>query len=502
MQSAHRPVRPRIARNTIATAFNIGVSLAVGFALLPLLLHGIGQARTGLFLFATTLTGYFTALDNSVGASITRYVAEHRARDEQLELAATVRSSTGVLAAFGALAAIVLTVVALTASNALFGRHLGAIAEPALLITAATSLLYWPSRAGVAALNGLERYDVSAAIQIVTSLLLLGGIGFLAVHHASLSVLCAVYGSVTVLEGLLSAALAWRPLGVSRLWLRRPWFGGTHTLGVARFGVTAFAIGIADTLVNSFDRTIVGAVVGAAAIAAYDLAQRPQQGVRSIAGLSGLALISPIARLAATGKRGQMLELVSVATLVGIVAAAPIAVLVVVLAHPFLVAWVGSRYARYAFFLQLFTAYWIPATATAALSSALYGIGRLGAYARIQLAVGVVSLPLSIALAFTWGTVGVIWGTAIPSFLSLPFFVVAALRELDVPLTGFLRNACLPGFGPLLLWGCAVIAAKLLLDPNGYPGLVAFSAAALLLFWGICGKMVLQRVKAARRIDA
>ncbi len=46
-----------VARNTAVSALRTLIRLGVGFALRPLLLHGIGSARTGLFLFATTLTG-------------------------------------------------------------------------------------------------------------------------------------------------------------------------------------------------------------------------------------------------------------------------------------------------------------------------------------------------------------------------------------------------------------------------------------------------------------
>lgn len=36
-----------VARNTAVSAFRTLIRLAVGFALLPLLLHGIGSAQTG-----------------------------------------------------------------------------------------------------------------------------------------------------------------------------------------------------------------------------------------------------------------------------------------------------------------------------------------------------------------------------------------------------------------------------------------------------------------------
>ncbi len=495
--------RAGIARNTAITGTSNLIRLLVGFLLFPLLLDGIGQNRTGLFLFTTTLTGYFTAVELSVNASVTRYIAEHRARDAVSDIAATLRNALLVMAGFGAVAAVVLALLGVFVARALFGEaQLRGVAEPALLITAVTSLLYWPSRIGVAALNGIERYDRSAEIQIATSLLLLAGLGALAAAHRSVLLLIGFYGVITVLEGLLAAALAWRELGVTLAWARGRWFGGEHLGGVARFGAAAFVIGIGDTLLNSFDRAIVGAIVGAVAIVGYDVAQRPQQAVRTIAGLSGLALVSPIARLWTLGRRREMTELVDVASFVSIVIAAPVAVLVIVLAHPIIAAWLGHRYVTYVPYLDIFTSFWVLNCSTAALSSALYGIGRLETYARIFIVMSVISLPLSVGLTFAWGTVGVIWGTVIPATLAFPVFVVCSLRLLQMPMLGFVRRVLVPGYGIVGAWTLAVLAAKLLLEPTGYAGLAAFAAIALPAGWGLAAPALRRRLRAAGAVRA
>jgi O-antigen/teichoic acid export membrane protein len=487
-----------VAVNTAYTGLNILIRLGVGLAMLPLLLDGIGSQRTALFIFATTLTGYFVAVDNSVNQSVTRYVAEHRARDQHGEVAATVRSSLVALTAMGLLAAAILVVLGLTAATALFPRpQVRGVAQVTIFATAATSALYWPSRVGVAALQGLERYDQASQVQIATSSLLLFGLGGLAYEHASVVLLVVVYGLITVLEGIVSGMLAWRPLGVSRAWLRGDWLRGERLRGVVKFGGAAFLIGISDTLLNSFDRAIVASIVGAVAIISYDTAQRPQQAVRVITTLSGLALVSPVARLWARDQKQQMKSLIVTATAVGIVMAAPICVLVIVLAHPFLAAWLGDGYARYTTFLQLFTSFWILVAATPALSSALYGIGRLGGYARLVLIAYALSLPLSIVLALAWGTVGVIWGTVIPSTLVVPIFIRMALRLLEISAREFVRALLLP-YGLVLVWAGVMVAAKLLLSPTGFPGLLAFSVPALLVCWGAAVPLLRERIRAAR----
>jgi O-antigen/teichoic acid export membrane protein len=485
--------------NTAVSAARTLIRLAIGFALLPILVHRLGSASTGLFLFATTLTGYFTAVEISFGSSVTKYVAEHRAGGDSSLIAATVRGSLALMFAIGLTIAAGLVVLAVVAAHALFrGPSLHAAAEPTLLAAAAVSVVYWPSRIGIAALNGLERYDQTALIQIVSGFVVLGGLAVLASRDASVPVLTGFFGGVTALEGVASGALAWRPLGVDRSWLRGRWVRGDYVRSVARFGAAAFLIGMADTLVFSFDRTIISATVGAAAIVGYELALRPQTAVRTIAGLSGLALVSPVARLAATGRMERMRELVMTASFVSVVVTAPIAVLVIELAHPFAVAWLGAGFGRYSGYIQIFVSYWVVMCCTTAASSALYGVGRLREYALITMGQAIAALILSIVLGIAWGTVGVIWGTVIPTTLMLPAFLYVALGLLGISRTAFARQVMLPAYGVIVPWAGLVLLARIVLDPTGYAGLVAFSAAALAVFCLPAGPMLLSRWRRTR----
>jgi O-antigen/teichoic acid export membrane protein len=485
-----------VARNTAVSAFRTLIRLAVGFALLPLLLHGIGSAQTGLFLFATTLTGYFTAIDLSVGSSVTRYVAEHRAKRSARDVATTVRSSLAVMLAMGLIIAAVLAVVGLTASSWLFREpQLKSLAERTIIVAAVTMIVYWPSRVGVAALNGIERYDLSAWIQIATSLAMLIGIAALARAHASVVLMTGLFGLVASAEGAIAAAFAWRPLGVDRSWLGGSWFRGAQMREVLRFSIAAFVIGVSATLLNGFDRAIVGVVLGAAAIVSYDLAQRPYGAVQTVAGIAGIALVSPVARLAALGQHDRARALVLVASLISVAVTAPLAVLVMVLAQPFVVAWLGPQYAQDAVFIDVFVSISVFNCCSSALSSALYGIGQLRTYAWIVIVMSIVSLPLSVVLTVLWGTVGVIWGTVIPSACALPVFVVYALRRLEIPVATFWREVLLPGYAPVLVWGVAILLADSTIEPTGYAGLVAFSAVALPICWAAYVPILLGRIR-------
>jgi O-antigen/teichoic acid export membrane protein len=490
-----------VARNTVFSGVNSLIALALGLVSLPLLLHHIGAPRTGLLTFATTLTGYFTAVDISVSSSVTRYVAEHRAREDEPALAATVRSSLLVLLGFGVAMGLILAVLAVTAATALFGlRSVRGVAEPTILIAAVTTAVYWPSRIGLSTLAGLERYDQVALVQIARWVFLLVGLVVLLHLGASIELLAVLFGVASVSDGVLGMLLSFRPLGVSRRWLQGPLLRNEHLRGVIAFGSAAFVIGIADTLLYAFDRTIVGAIVGPAAIVGYNAAQYPMMGVRVIAGLAGLALVSPVARLWTIGRTDLVKVLVLTSTLVSVVMTEPVAVIVMVLARPFLDVWLGPGYGHDAVLIDVFVAYWLLNCAATAASSALYGIGRLEMYARLTIIAAVISLPLSIGLTYAWGTIGVIWGTTIPATVATPVFLWYALRLLEIPLGEFLRAAILPAAVTVIPWTAVVVAADLAVHPRGWGGIIAFGVSAVAIYWLALMPKLRREIRAARRI--
>ncbi|MEY2513157.1 MAG: hypothetical protein QOJ89_515 [bacterium] len=467
--------------NTAATSMRTVIRALVGLLLLPLLVHRIGTAATGLFVFATTLTGYFTAVEAGLSTSVTKYVAEYRATRATEQLAAVLRGSLLLMVALGLLIAIVLAVFGLAFGESLFDEP--AIVDqviPTFLVAAATSLVYFPSRLGVAALEGLERFDRSALVGISCSLLLLAAMYWATSISDSVALLTAIFGGAIVLEGAICGFFARRLLALGSV--RARWFG-PELKPVVAFGGAVFVLGFADTLVYSLDRTIVAGFVGASAIVAYEAALRPQSGVRAVSTLASGALIPTMSRLFAQGRDEAARELILIASLIGILITTPVAIVVIVLAEPFVVAWLGPGFSHYAVYIQIFTSVWIAHGTTAALASAVAGLGRLKVFVVITIVGAVITLGLSIALTAAWGVVGVIWGTVIPAWLALPIWLHFALRHVGLDARRFVREVVIPGYAPIALWTAVFVAAAAALHPRGYLGVLAVGGLGLGVLW-------------------
>jgi O-antigen/teichoic acid export membrane protein len=449
----------------------------VALAMLPLLVDRIGATPAGLFIFATTLTGYFTAVEWGLATSVTKYVAAHRATGDARQLGSLLRASLALLLGLGVLIAVLLVLLALLLGRSLFDApSVRSQAAPTLLVAAGTALLYWPSRIGTAALQGLERYDLCALLETASALLAFASIYVVSGLTHSVAVLTALFGAAAILMGVGAGALAWPRLGLRRglgSWR------GAHLRSLLGFGGGLFLIGLSDTFIYESDRIVVTAFVGVAAIVVYEVALRIYTSVRLISGLIGAALVSTSSRLAAENRAERLRELVLVGSLYTVMLTVPLAVLILVLARPLVDAWVGHGYGRHAVYVQIFVSCWLVGANGGVLASAMTGIGRIRAFVVLTVLGALITLGLSIGLTAAWGTVGVIWGTVISSWVGFPIWMHYALRQVEISKARYAREVLAPGYLPVMAWTVPVVACARLLHPTGLPGLGAFCAIAL-----------------------
>jgi O-antigen/teichoic acid export membrane protein len=467
--------------NTVLLGTRTIVRGVAALIMLPLLVDRLGAAPAGLFVFATTLTGYFTTVEYGVGTSVTKYVAEHRATGDAEQLGSILRASLLLMVGLGALVAAAVAAFALLAGEALFTEaSVSAQAVPTLLVAAAIALWYWPTRLGQAALRGLERYDLCALIEMAGGVLTLGLIFALSELTDSVAILTGAFGAVLMLEGLVAGVLAWPHLGLRRGVGR---WHGSHLRSAMGFSGGLFLIGFSDTLVYESDRIVVTAFVGAAALVVYEVALRPHSALRLIAGLAGSALVSTSSRLLAQDRATRLRELVLVGSLYSVVVTVPFVVLVMVLAQPLVEAWIGHGYGRYAAYVQIFASYWLLGANAGVLASAIFGSGRIRVFVWLTVGGALLTLALSVALALAWGTVGVIWGTVIPYWLGFPLWMHFALRHQEIPAARYASEVVGPGYLPIAVWAVPVVALAHALDPQGLLDLGVFCALALAALW-------------------
>src|SRR5438445_5825727 len=98
-----QPASPRrLARSVVANWVGFAAQVAAAFFVSPVLVHGLGDRRYGLWSVVESVLGYLMLFDLGVAASVVRYVARFEATRNQDALNRVFSASVCIFAVAGA----------------------------------------------------------------------------------------------------------------------------------------------------------------------------------------------------------------------------------------------------------------------------------------------------------------------------------------------------------------------------------------------------------------
>ena len=104
----HRQVAVGTATNYVGRVINLGV----WFVLTPIILSRLGKTEYGLWALVASFVAYGSLADLGIGAAITKYVAEYRARGDNDTASELVATALSLYCALGVAVIAVAAVVA------------------------------------------------------------------------------------------------------------------------------------------------------------------------------------------------------------------------------------------------------------------------------------------------------------------------------------------------------------------------------------------------------
>ena len=326
-----------LARNTVFSAIGQGVPLLVAIVTLPLFIEAIGAARYGALAIAWLALGYFGAADFGLGRAITQRIAAMREAGPN-ERADAVWSALAGMLGLSLATALVLYVAARWYFADIFevGSDLRAEALASVWILAASTPVVALTGVMGGALMGLERFGLVAASTVLSrSLILILPLACALLIDPGLPILVLASLVARLLGSALLVPAVWRrflkgqPRTVSRAELKR----------LTGFGAWIMITALAAPLMAYADRFVIGAVLGAVAVAAYaipyDIASRTMM-------LPGALAQALFPRFAADQGADAAARCRDYSVFVGLLFAPAIAALVC-LAGPLLHLWLGDN---------------------------------------------------------------------------------------------------------------------------------------------------------------
>jgi O-antigen/teichoic acid export membrane protein len=391
----------------------LAVNVAVGFFLTPAMLNYLGEKRFGIWTLASSLVGYFGLLEFGVGAAVFRYVPLFHGQGDSRRVSGVVSTS---LAFYGCLSLLVVMLTQVLAYP--IARFFGGGPEAAglLRIIGLATALSLPAIVLNTATASYENFAASNFVGVFTTVLrgallfgcMLLGYGLGAMGWATLLVgFLSLIGNFVVFKRtcadvhLSLKAVKWEELKM-----------------LLNFGSVILIVGIANALATESPKQIVAKTISLEALGLFGIPLLLIGYYRMLiitltkvfsprfSYLSGRTDGAEIRRLFIQGSRYMAML------------AGAVAILLWVGGAPFMLLWAGKpALLRTAPALGIMVAGTFVFLSHRLGGDLLFGLGRQGQVAVLELteAVGIVGLAIPLSLRF--GIVGAALGLAIPPIL-------------------------------------------------------------------------------------
>jgi len=473
-----------LARNVLSNWLNIPVRVAYGLIITPIMVRALDTELYGVWSFVNGLLMYSDLLYVGLGSAVIKYVAQHRANNDQPAINRLISVVGGIYGVIGIICFAVMSAMSAVVPH-IFAEPLSADAARAAsstcVLLGAQLFFIFVGSAFSGLICGHDRYDLVNMAGLATV-----GLRFLAIPlilasgHDPLFRLALLTCSAAALQTLTLAAIAFRL--VPRLSVGVVRWRVAELRMLYGFGVQSFFIILAVRIVSFTDTTIIGIMLGASSVALYALPlQLMEYGRTVVGGFTGVWL-PRLTLLTTRGDMASMREAYLSANRIACFLTSWLGATVMTLGPAFLNRWVGDEFGTPAQWVLSFLA-------IAAFGQVLSTHAPLGFYqalhlvsfpAKVLMLEALLNLGLSIWLAPRLGITGVALATALPavcvSAVLLPPYLC---RHLELPVRTFFVAAVLPG-GLMFVANAVVLwLSGLVITAHSYPAIVARAALSI-----------------------
>jgi O-antigen/teichoic acid export membrane protein len=400
----------------------------------PLFLRYLGSEQYGQWMLLVTLGNLGGLAGLGMGAATTKDVSAALGRGDTSFAVLAVRVSSLIALACSAAAGLLLAICWMLWGASHFAR-MGSPAELQPLVLMAAGLLAFEQLDSVytGALRGLERFDVSARVEMMARFaIVIAALGTAAVSRR-LEWVLAVYLTLTFMRAAAKAHACARLMGGVALW---PTWERTMARHVLSFGQWSWLQSLGSALFSVVDRLIIGSVLGADALAHFSVCLQLAQQVQALPAAASSFLFPMFSRKLQSGQptHGQVLKLTLLLGTFGAAIALPL----VLFGHELLGLWVGLSIADSSSGLLalLALAHWVLVLCVPS-HYFLFGANLARFVALVGLGAGTVSSLLNVLLIPVFGLAAAAGARAVYGLLVLAGFAV----RLRLPLA----LTCSPG---------------------------------------------------------
>lgn len=423
-----------LARNTALNLAGQVLPLMVAIVAFPALWEALGREMFGMLLLIWSIIGYFSLFDLGLGRGLTRIVAQVVKQDSRFTLCDVVSAGLAVMVAIGVLGALLAVNLVPWAAPILVQEDAIAPERVVVLLTL-TSYAIPLTIVGLcfrASLEGLQRFDMTAAVRLSFAVFLLGSPYVVVRAGGELEQVV-----LTLLAGILAVAAAYGVLLLRAMRPFRPCSSGGNRkeiLGsLARYSGWVSVSNLTAPLLYYVDRFMISALLGVGVMSYY---ATPYEVItKALVGASAVSgAFFPLLAGFPKEQIANAVPLVRSGSKLNYLLTMPVALVCCIWAESLLTLWMGAEVAEQGSRILQILACGVLLNAAAYMPfTFLQAVGRPDLTARlhmIELPVYVVVLSFVIPRV---GIVGAAWVWAARALIELVVFAIMTARITGVP---------------------------------------------------------------------
>lgn len=432
-------IRNKISRNVLSNFGGTGISIIVGFFLMPFIVHRIGLTAFGILVLVNSLVGYMGILDVGLAPTLVKKSAEYLATGEKERLDNTV-STIFILYL---LSGIIIGVAILILSC--FLPHIFKVSAEeipifkiVLWIVGLQTAIGFPMSIWRGLLGGLQDFHVINGITIasnliravVTVILLISGFGLI-----SLVLLGFGLAMLGWLAGMLRVKyrIPYLRIKISRLELKK-------IKDLVRFSGAMFISGIAGKTIDGADRIIIGLFLPVASITIYEVGARISGYSRTVLYNILSAIIPAASDLYTRGDKAILQKLYLNATKYLLIVFGTVVASLLLFGKEFIHLWMGKGFEESVWIMYALVIGNLYQSQNVIGHGMLIGTGNLRVFTKIMSAYSIVNIILSIIFVIQWGLIGVALATTLTFFILETCFIFYLTKVFEMRFFSLLRE--------------------------------------------------------------
>lgn len=424
----------RLATNTVINIANLGLNIVINFALAPLYIRALGDELYGIWVFVVSLSvlrGFLRIFDLGIQSSLVKFVAEYETTKEYDKINEIVSASLLTFLGISLVVSCILAIFNLSTVLSIFNipaAYLDVV-HSLIWILIIQTILDFIGLTPVGFLEGLQRYDITRAFNIVR-ILVFGGTSLL---FLSLGWSIYALAAATFISELVRfiGHIYWARRLAPFLRLTRSIHRSTVTRMMS-LSSKVFIYALANTLYEQMDKLIISLLLTTTLLTDYDISYRLHTLVFAFTTLIGPFVVPAASSLNAVGNKRELSRLFLRATLYTGVFTVPVAAVTIALAEPLTRSWMSPDYVHTVPTTQIFIAYLLFGFMLRVGQNILIGINKLNIVLPTFILGTLTNLVISSLLAQQYGVIGVVWGTFIGNLLIWFPYMFVFKREFEI----------------------------------------------------------------------